>query len=156
MKGARPKVWLAVFGVTVVLLSGKGWSQHSGTSEHQLPADAIPPGPSNIKIEFENESVPVLRIRMSPHEKIPMHDLSARLVVWLTQVHLRDAFPDGRSQDMERAVGAIDWVPAQRHAGENLRATCRWSFWPSCQRSVRWRIQNESVAVTVELATWPA
>jgi hypothetical protein len=119
MKGAHAKVWL-VFCLTVLLLSGEGWSQDSGTGEHQSPADAIPTGPSNVKIEFENESVLVLRIRMSPHEKTPMHDLSARLVVWLTQVHLRDAFPDGRSQDMERAVGAIDWVPAQRHAGENL------------------------------------
>jgi hypothetical protein len=94
-----------------------------GPTATQAPM-ALPAGPSAIKIEFENESVLVLRIRMEPHEKTPMHDLiGGRVVVWLTQTHLRDTAPDGRSNEIHRDAGAVDWVPPQRHAGENLADT---------------------------------
>lgn len=62
----------------------------------------------------------VLRIRMAPHEKTAMHELSARLVIWLTDAHLRDTKPDGTVTDDRRVAGSTEWVPAQRHAGENL------------------------------------
>jgi hypothetical protein len=57
---------------------------------------------------------------MAPHEQTGMHDLSTRLVIWLTNAHLRDTRPDGTTIDYRRTAGAIDWIPAQRHAGENL------------------------------------
>jgi quercetin dioxygenase-like cupin family protein len=79
------------------------------------------PGPANAVVEFENDSMTVIRIRMAPHEETPMHDIaSARLVVWLTDVYLRDTHPDGSADEIRRRAGAIDWVPVQRHAGENL------------------------------------
>jgi quercetin dioxygenase-like cupin family protein len=83
---------------------------------------AIPPaGPANAVVEFENDSIVVVRIRMAPGEKTPMHDItSARLVVWLTDVHLRDTHADGSTDDIRRRAGDIDWTPVQRHAGENL------------------------------------
>jgi hypothetical protein len=85
------------------------------------PSSALPPaGPADAKIEFENESIIVVRVRMAPHEKTPMHDVSARLVVWLTDARLRDTHPDGSANETHRRAGAIDWVPVQRHAGENL------------------------------------
>jgi hypothetical protein len=96
---------------------------HHGPATAQAPT-ALPAGPSAVKIEFENEAVLVLRIRMEPHEKTPMHDLiGARIVVWLTNTHLRDTTPDGRTNEILRDAGAIDWVPPQRHAGENLADT---------------------------------
>ena len=58
---------------------------------------------------------------MAPHEKTPMHDIaSARLVVWLTDVYLRDTHADGITDEIRRRAGEVDWVPIQRHAGENL------------------------------------
>ena len=99
-----------------------GMAQHSGA--HSIPSHgaAVPqPGPANAVVEFENDSMTVIRIRMAPHEKTPMHDIaSARLVVWLTDVYLRDTHPDGSADEIRRRAGAIDWVPVQRHAGENL------------------------------------
>jgi beta-alanine degradation protein BauB len=82
--------------------------------------ESSPTGPSQIKVEVENDSFVVLRIRMRPHEKTPMHDVSPRLVIWLTDVHLRDTHPDGQSTELRRSAGSTEWVPAQRHAGENL------------------------------------
>ena len=84
---------------------------------------AEPHGPADMRPEFDNAAMLVLRIRLAPHEKIAMHELSARLVIWLTDAHLRDTKPDGTVTDYRRAAGSTEWVPAQRHAGENLSDT---------------------------------
>src|SRR5262245_54808068 len=69
-------------------------AQHPSPDAHAMPShqQAAPPaGPADAKVEFENDAVVVVRIRMAPHERTPMHDIApARLVVWLTEVHLRD------------------------------------------------------------------
>jgi hypothetical protein len=57
---------------------------------------------------------------MAPHEKTGVHDVSARLIVWLTSAHIRDTKADGTTSDYRRAAGSIEWIPAQRHAGEYL------------------------------------
>jgi hypothetical protein len=80
-------------------------------------------GPADMRPEFDSATMFVLRIRMAPHEKTAMHELSARLVIWLTDAHLRDTKPDGTVTDYRRAAGSTEWVPAQRHAGENLSDT---------------------------------
>src|SRR5260370_41820657 len=80
-------------------------------------------GPAQMHPELENASMLVLRIRMAPHEKTAMHQLTPRLVIWLTDAHLRDTKPDGTVTDYRRTAGATEWVPAQRHAGENLSDT---------------------------------
>jgi hypothetical protein len=102
--------------------SGPGRAQHSGAQSTPSHGAAIPqPGPANAVVEFENESIVVVRIRMAPGEKTPIHDItSARLVVWLTDAHLRDTHPDGGTNETHRRAGEIDWVGVQRHAGENL------------------------------------
>jgi hypothetical protein len=99
-----------------------GWAQHSGAHSTPSHGTAIPQaGPANAVVEFENESIVVVRVRMAPHEKTPMHDIaSARLVVWLTDVYLRDTHADGSTDDIRRRAGEVDWVPIQRHAGENF------------------------------------
>src|SRR5258708_40319145 len=78
------------------------------------------PGPAQVRSEFDNDAMMVLRIRMAPHEKTGMHELTPRLVIWLTDAHLRDTKPDGTVTDYRRAAGTPEWGPAQRHAGENL------------------------------------
>jgi hypothetical protein len=77
-------------------------------------------GPAQMRPEIDNESITVLRIRLEPHEKTGMHDVGARLVIWLTVAHLRDTAEDGKTVDYDRTPGAVDWVPTRRHAGENL------------------------------------
>jgi hypothetical protein len=73
------------------------------------------------KVELANESVTVLRMRMAPHEKTPMHDIvSPRLVIWLTDAHLKDTGPDGTASEYNRPRGSMDWITPRRHMGENL------------------------------------
>ena len=102
--------------------SEPGWAQHASPGTHPMPSSAPPPaGPADAKVEFENESIIVVRMRIAPHEKTPMHDItSARLVVWLTDAHLRDTHPDGSTNETHRRAGTVDGVGVQRHAGENL------------------------------------
>src|SRR5215468_1654726 len=73
------------------------------------------------KVEFENESMIVVRIHMAPHEKTPMHDIvSPRLVIWLTDAHLKDTGLDGKAIEYSRTSGSIDWITPRQHMGENL------------------------------------
>jgi hypothetical protein len=120
------------YPVTTIILIGciclcfaaeSSLAQHANPGAHPLqPSSApAPAGPADAKVEFENESIIVIRVRRAPHEKTPMHGItSARLVVWLTDAHLRDTRPDGSTNETHRRAGAVDWVPIQRHAGENL------------------------------------
>jgi hypothetical protein len=73
------------------------------------------------RVEFENEAITVVRVHMAAHERTPMHDIaSARLVIWLTDVRLRDTSADGRATEYNRPAGSIDWITPRRHMGENL------------------------------------
>ena len=122
MKHALTKLWLSAACLLLALGSDPGSAQHSGVHATPSYGAAMPQaGPANAVVEFENESIVVVRIRMAPHEKTPMHDItSARLVVWLTDAHLRDTHPDGSTNETHRRAGETDWVGVQRHAGENL------------------------------------
>jgi len=73
------------------------------------------------KIEFENSQVTVVRIHMAPHERTPMHDIpTPRLVIWLTDAHLKDTGADGSVSEYSRPAGSSDWITPRRHMGENM------------------------------------
>jgi hypothetical protein len=73
-----------------------------------------------MRPEFENDAVEVLRIVIGPHEKVPMHEITPRLIVWVSDGHLRLTFPDGKTEEERRHADATEWLQAQRHVGENL------------------------------------
>jgi hypothetical protein len=128
MKLAFSRTWIFAACIVAVLGSERTWAQHPSHGIHSAPShqsSATPPaGPVNAKVEFENDAIVVVRIRMAPHEKTPMHEITtARVVVWLTDAHLRDTHPDGTTNEIHRHAGEVDWVPVQRHAGENLSET---------------------------------
>ena len=86
----------------------------------QMPTGAPSP-PEPGAIEFENETIAVVRMHMAPHERTPMHDIaSPRLVIWLTDARLKDTGSDGHVSEYNRPAGSIDWITPRRHAGENL------------------------------------
>src|SRR5204863_8354503 len=47
------------------------------------------------KIEVDNNLVQVLRIRIAPHAVVPMHDITERVLIWMTEAHLKVTLPDG-------------------------------------------------------------
>ncbi len=70
--------------------------------------------------EIANASVVVLRIRVPAHAVIPQHDVTPRVVVWLTDARLKLTFPDGTSREETHRAGETNWVTPERHAGQNL------------------------------------
>src|SRR5438094_1948020 len=74
----------------------------------------------DAKLVTENELVQVFRMSVGGNSRTPMHDVSPRVVVWLSDAHFVDHFADGTRKEETRKAGDVEWVPARRHAGENL------------------------------------
>ena len=75
---------------------------------------------THYKVEFENDQVRVLRISYGPHEKSVMHDHPAGVAVFLTAVHGKFTYPDGKAEEMNQEAGKTTWTPAGKHLPENL------------------------------------
>jgi quercetin dioxygenase-like cupin family protein len=91
---------------------GSAGMQQEGHGGHGGPA---------MKIELENDSVQVIRIRIGPHEKLPMHDITTpRVLILLTDEHLRITFPNGETREISAKAGETSWLEPQKHEGENL------------------------------------
>jgi quercetin dioxygenase-like cupin family protein len=122
----KNSVMLVLFASFALMASGQDDGHHSLTNNHptetSISAQHGSPhaGPAGFKPEFENESVQVVRITIGPHEKLPMHDLTPRVVVLLTDQNLRVTLPNGETTEVHHKAGETMWVSGQRHAGENL------------------------------------
>jgi hypothetical protein len=49
-----------------------------------------------------------------------MHDVTERVVIWLTEAHLRVIHPDGTAREMHINAGQVGWATPGRHEGTNL------------------------------------
>ena len=76
--------------------------------------------PPDARIVAENDTVTVFRMSIAPHAKTPMHDVTPRAVVWLSDAHFVDRYPDGHAVEERRKAGDAEWLTARQHAGENL------------------------------------
>ena len=85
--------------------------------------DPIAASPKTHKIELENTWVRVLRIKLGPHEKTPMHAHAIdHVVVYLTDLHTRVSRADGRQMDVTRRAQQVEYLKptTQPYAEENL------------------------------------
>jgi quercetin dioxygenase-like cupin family protein len=83
-------------------------------------ADPVKVDAKHYKVEFENESVRVLRINYGPGEKSVMHYHPNSVAVFLTEGKTRMTTPDGKSEDMPGKAGAASWTPAGSHLPQNV------------------------------------
>lgn len=81
--------------------------------------DPVKVDPKHYKVEFENESVRVLRISYGPGEKSVMHYHPNAVAVYLTDGTTRMTMPDGKSQEMPIKAGGTTWTPAASHLPQN-------------------------------------
>ena len=82
-------------------------------------ADPVKVDAKHYKVEFENESVRVLRITYAPGEKSVMHYHPNAVAVYLADAKTKMTTPDGKSQDMSVKAGAAAWTPAGSHLPQN-------------------------------------
>jgi len=83
-------------------------------------ADPVKVDSKHYKVEFENESVRVLRISYRPGEKSVMHSHPNAVAVYLSDGMTRMTTPDGKSQEMPAKAGVAAWSPAGIHLPENV------------------------------------
>ena len=75
---------------------------------------------NHYKVEFENDQVRVLRIKVGPKEKSIMHQHPNAVAIFMTDVNGKFTFPDGKSEDTARKAGDVLWTPAITHLPENV------------------------------------
>ncbi len=85
--------------------------------------DPVKVDPNNWKVEFENSQVRVLRSQIPPHGKLGMHEHPASVLIPLTDGHVKDIFPDGKTSERQNKAGQAIWRDAIKHANENLGDT---------------------------------
>jgi quercetin dioxygenase-like cupin family protein len=89
-----------------------------------LPAqDPVKVAPKQCKVEFENEQVRVLRWKVAPHEKTPMHEHPAMVSIALTSGNTRFTLADGKTRDIKAKAGQATWSAPEKHGSENLGGT---------------------------------
>lgn len=83
--------------------------------------DPLKIDPKHYKMEFENDSVRVLRVRVGAHEAIPMHEHSLnRVTVFLTEQTNKITTADGKVDTVKRKAGETAWGTPVTHSEENV------------------------------------
>lgn len=83
-------------------------------------AAPIAAGQPAFRTELENRDLRVVRIRLGPHERLPMHEIPPHVTIWLTDASLKITYADNRSEVQHFRSGQVLWVALGKHAGENL------------------------------------
>jgi len=82
--------------------------------------DPVKVDPAHYKVEFENDTVRVLRIHHGPGEKSVMHSHPQAIAVFLTDHQNKMTYPDGKSETMSGKAGEVQITPAGEHLPENV------------------------------------
>jgi hypothetical protein len=86
------------------------------------PLDPLKIDPKDYKLEFENAQVRVIRVKMGPHHKVPLHEhLLNRVVVYLTDQNGSMTTPDGKTDTAQHKAGEASWGAPTKHSEENLQ-----------------------------------
>ncbi len=84
-----------------------------------LAQDPVKVDPKHYKVEVENAQVRILRITVGPHEKTPMHEHPAGVVVWLTDANGKLTTAEGKTEEFHTQAGQAEWSGPEKHWGEN-------------------------------------
>ncbi len=82
--------------------------------------DSLLEDPQHFRLEFENDEFRVLRFRLGPHQRSPMHSHGERVAVRLDALHARVTYSDGSVKEESAPAGEILYRAPLRHAVENL------------------------------------
>lgn len=88
-----------------------------------LAQDPVKVDPNHYKVEFENASVRVLRVKVGPGEKSVMHRHPNAVAIFQTGGRVKFTFPDGKTEERDIVAGQTLWTPAIKHQPENIGST---------------------------------
>ena len=101
----------------LMLAAAVGWMLAATVARAE---DPVKVDPAHYKVEFENETVRVLRIHYGPGEKSVMHSHPQAIAVFLTDHNNKMTYPDGRSEVMKGNAGEVMVTPGGDHLPENI------------------------------------
>jgi hypothetical protein len=87
-----------------------------------MSLDPVETNPDHYTVVFENDRVRVLEYTDRPGERTTPHE-HPDSVMYTLSAFRRRLHGDGAHRDVEMAAGLTGWLPAQRHAGENIGDT---------------------------------
>lgn len=83
--------------------------------------DPVKLAPKMYKVEFENDQVRVLRVRVGAHQATPLHEHTRGLVVvFLTDQQNRITTADGKVRTSTHKAGDVAWAGNTKHREENI------------------------------------
>jgi uncharacterized RmlC-like cupin family protein len=83
--------------------------------------DPLKVDPKHYKVEFDNDQVRVVRVKIGPHETAPMHEHSLnRVVTYITGQDFRVTSADGKTEHTQHKAGDVSWGGPVKHKEENL------------------------------------
>jgi quercetin dioxygenase-like cupin family protein len=84
------------------------------------PLDPVKVDPKHYRVEFENDQVRVLRVRIGPHESTPVHTHALNRVV--TYISDQDMLvtTDGKPEQVRHKAGDVSWGTPATHREENV------------------------------------
>jgi uncharacterized RmlC-like cupin family protein len=93
----------------------------AGGKAVSTPLDPVKIDPGHYKVEFENEQVRVLRVKIGGHEAAPLHEHALnRVTVYLTDQNFRVTAKDGKVDSVQHKAGDTAWGTPVTHREENL------------------------------------
>jgi quercetin dioxygenase-like cupin family protein len=107
--GAAVEMRALFLGFSLLALGG------AANAQDPVKVDA-----KHYKVEFENDSVRVLRVTYPAHDKSVMHHHPNSVAVFLTDGQSRFTLPDGKTQDAPVKAGVTQWTAAGEHLPENV------------------------------------
>ncbi len=75
--------------------------------------------PQAAKVEYEDAHVRVVRLKLAPGEKLPMHDRPNRVVIPLTDNDVTTTGADGKSHEVKAPAGVAAWSGPGKRSVEN-------------------------------------
>jgi hypothetical protein len=83
--------------------------------------DGVRVDPNDFKLEIDNTQVRVIRLKIAPHQSVPMHEhVLNYMVVPITDENLRETSADGKSEVIQRKAGEYAWRGPAKCSIENL------------------------------------
>ena len=110
---------MKLFIATIVLLL----PVQTALADQHIP-DAVTADPEHYTVEFENDTIRILRIKYGPGETSSMHSHDANCAVFLKDGEMRMELPDGSSSIASaNATGTVNCTDAEAHLPTNVGDT---------------------------------
>jgi hypothetical protein len=83
--------------------------------------DGVRVDPKDFKLELDNAQVRVIRLKIGPHQSVPMHEHLLNYVLEpITDENIRETSADGKSEVVQRKAAQYAWRAPAKYKIENL------------------------------------